>query len=304
MWQIIGAGAIGCLWAANLQRTGQNIHMVVRKPLQTSTLSYQDLDQQISLYSLSCSTKLKNAIDPILVCVKATQVVEAIKLQQHRINEQQAIILMHNGMGCAEQVQQFLPNNPIICATTANASLLTAPLTIQQTGSGITYLGAFNPLAKEQKDVISPLQLAIENTHWEETIEEKLWLKLLINIAINPLTAIYQINNGQLNTSKFANKVKSIVEETVQVANAENFAFSTTQTLDTVKQVISNTEQNYSSMNRDIHFQRITENEFICGYLLNKAKHHGLELPLITQLYQAVNQLTYKEGGSLNSSIK
>lgn len=69
-------------------------------------------------------------------------------------------------------------------------------------------------------------------------------------------------------------------------------------------QVINNTAENYSSMNRDIHFQRITENDYICGYLLDKAKHHAIKVPMITQLYQEIDKLTYKEGGSLNNSIK
>ncbi|WP_354625110.1 2-dehydropantoate 2-reductase [Psychromonas sp. MME2] len=122
MWQIIGAGAIGCLWAANLKRIGEDVHLIMRRAAQSNALCYQDLQQQITEVAISCSASLKNDYDPILVCVKATQVEQAIVTQRTLISDKQPIILMHNGMGCAEKVAKLLPTNPIICATTANAS--------------------------------------------------------------------------------------------------------------------------------------------------------------------------------------
>jgi 2-dehydropantoate 2-reductase len=290
MWQIIGTGAIGCLWAANLKRCGQSVHLVTRSPLSSNTLHYQDLQQQHQDFELSCSQTLLNADDPIIVCVKATQVKQAILDQRHAIGAQQVIILMHNGMGCAEQVQKLLPNNPIICATTANASLLHGPLNIQQTGSGITYLGAFNQAAKHFKHLIEPLNIALTNTRWTECIEQKLWLKVIINSSINPLTALYQIKNGELQGPNFKDKVESISRESVQIAKAEQIHFKEDELLTIINQVIVATAQNYSSMNRDLFFQRKTENEYINGYLLKKAQQHNISAPTIKALYQKIQR--------------
>ena len=305
MWQIIGAGAIGCLWAANLKRNGEDVHLVMRTAAQSNILCYQDLQQQITEIAISCGAALKNDHAPILVCVKATQVEQAILKQRTLISDKQPIILMHNGMGCAEKVAKLLPKNPIICATTANASLLKSPLNIQQTGIGITYLGAFNELAYNYKDLVIALNRALNDTHWVDDIKEKLWLKLLINVAINPLTAIWQIKNGQLLAPKFTTIIKTIVHESILVSDAEGLPFSKSQLLDTITQVIRNTAENYSSMNRDIHFQRQTENEYISGYLLAKASEHQINVPTITKLYQKINQHSlYNEGVSLSNSIR
>lgn len=291
MWQIIGPGAIGCLWAANLLRTDQEIHLVSRNSGLNNTLYYQDLQQQSYQFKISSSTTLLSSKDPILVCVKATQVKQALQMQLAMIAPEQAIILMHNGMGCAEQVQALLPNNPIICATTANASLLLGPLDIQQTGLGYTYLGPFNERAKSLQKLITPLNKALANTEWTDDVSQKLWLKLLINLAINPLTAIHQIKNGELKGNYFENKIAAITAEALQVTSAEKINFNKNELLNIIEQVISATAENYSSMNRDIHFQRETENEYISGYILAKAAQHKIKTPIIQSLYQEIKAL-------------
>jgi len=291
MWQIIGPGAIGCLWAANLKRTGQDVHLVSRQLLLSDTLHYQDLQQRRLQFKISSSTKLLNSADPVLVCVKATQVKEALQKQLSMIAPQQVIILLHNGMGCAEQVQKLLPDNPIICATTANASLLHAPLTAQHTGLGVTYLGPYNKAAEAYKDLVQPLNVALGNSHWVTDIKDKLWLKLLINAAINPLTAIHQISNGQLLDNRFHQTIAAITREGVAVASAEKISLNEDELVNIIKQVITQTAANYSSMNRDIYFRRATENEYINGYLLKKAARHNLNIATIKSLYEEINAL-------------
>lgn len=288
MWQIIGSGAIGCLWSANLLRTGQKVHLVSRLPLSDNKLTYQNIDDKEVQFTVSTSAQLQIDNGPILVCVKATQVKEAIFHQLNFIKPTQPIILMHNGLGCAQQVQQLLPHNPIICATTANASLLLDPLTIKQTGRGFTYLGAFNQPAEAYKTVIEPLKLALDNCQWSTDIEQKLWLKLLINIAINPLTAIYQVNNGTLLETFYQDKIETIVSEAIRVTHQLGFDLSKERLFENINQVIRATASNYSSMNRDIYFKRKTENEYISGYLLKKGAQYKIATPLIKSLYEEV----------------
>lgn len=300
-WQIIGAGAIGCLWAANLIRSGQQVHLVSRHKQAPQSITYQNLQAETTTLDCSQSSTLSNSVDPIIVCVKAPQVRQALLDQHPYISAQQVIILMHNGMGAAEQVAEKFPNNPIICATTANACWLHRPFDIQQTGLGITYLGPFNESAKAFWGLTSKLNHALDNCHWYENIEEKLCLKLLINIAINPLTAIHQINNGKLAQSVFQEQINSMMSEAIPVLKSLGLDFDKTQLLDTINDVITATADNCSSMNRDIYFQRPSENEYINGYLLKKASQHNIEIPFIESLYQQVKVLENRSLTPLNT---
>ncbi len=313
MIQIIGAGAIGCLWLAKLQQSGSVCHLVSRSKTTNLTLQFTDLSGEQSLLTVSISQRLLNTSaeqkrSTILVCVKAQHVVSALLAQQQYIDKKQTLILMHNGYGCAEKVRKHFPNNPIICATTANASLLNAPLDITHTGIGPTYLGPFTDLAavkaqtKEKGQsatqlqhilipVIEPLQQAMPDVCWSEDIVKKCWLKLAINAVINPLTAIHQIQNGKLKYSEYTVVIQSLVAEIVAIAKAEHIDFELLTLQQSIDQVILATAKNFSSMNRDIFYHRPTEIEFINGYLIKKAQQHNLEAPLLHELYNKVKVL-------------
>ncbi|AGH81380.1 2-dehydropantoate 2-reductase [Psychromonas sp. CNPT3] len=291
MWQIIGAGAIGCLWAANLYQQGEKVRLITRRPIKADFLLYQDLQAKQWQLPIKHGHTLLKSTKPILVCVKAPQVCQAIQAHKAQIHAEQVIILMHNGMGCAEQVQKILPNNPIICATTANASLLQAPFNIRHTGNGVTYLGPFNQQAKAYQHLVLAFENALGDCHWCDDINSKLWLKLLINIAINPLTAIHQINNGGLRNANMQRLIKDILKEAFLVIPTTTLPMNAPQVHAIVTNVIELTQDNYSSMNRDIYFKRNTENEYINGYLLKKATQKNIVLPTITRLYQKIKAL-------------
>ena len=307
MIQIIGAGAIGSLWLTKLMQAGYPCHIVSRSPLIKNTLNFTDLLGKSTSFDVSHSIHLLNNStaeqqSSLLVCVKAHQVLKALLQQQAFIKPSQAIILMHNGYGCAEQVAEHFPNNPIICATTANASFLVAPLSIIHTGAGASYFGFYPGHIPETESIrqqnksaliayLTPLLDVMPDAHISETIIEKCWLKLIINAAINPLTAIHQIKNGELCSAQYAPLIQPLVLEAFAVAEAEQLSFDLYELQETVINVIKATSENYSSMNRDIFFQRETEIEFINGYLIKKAQQHNIETPILSDLYNKIKAL-------------
>ncbi|MGB5444512.1 MAG: 2-dehydropantoate 2-reductase N-terminal domain-containing protein, partial [Psychromonas sp.] len=56
MWKIIGAGAIGCLWAANLLRSGEKVQLITRKPGSANILRYQNSAKQQFSFAITTST--------------------------------------------------------------------------------------------------------------------------------------------------------------------------------------------------------------------------------------------------------
>lgn len=294
-WQIIGAGAIGSLCAAKLLLSGQRVRLITRRPVAQQRLSFRDNNDQQHQLACPIETQLIASQDPILVCVKAPQVAEALRVHLDMISPEQAIILLHNGMGCAEQVQTLLPNNPIICATTANACLVHKPLQVQHTGLGVTYLGPFNAAATQHAHLATSLQAALTDCHWDQQISEKLWLKLIINIAINPLTALHQVNNGALSSPVFQQQIDTLLDEMMPLVARLGLPYQRSMLQRTINQVIHATAQNFSSMNRDIYWQRPTEIDFINGYLLQQAARYDMAMPLLESLYQQVKQRQAQE---------
>lgn len=70
----------------------------------------------------------------------------------------------------------------------------------------------------------------------------------------------------------------------------EGYHTSTESLLSYVNDVIQNTADNISSLLQDLRSQRHTEIDYITGYLLRRARSHGMSLPENTQLYDLIKR--------------
>ncbi len=70
----------------------------------------------------------------------------------------------------------------------------------------------------------------------------------------------------------------------------EGFHTSTENLLLYVNQIIQNTAANTSSMRQDVLAQRHTEIDYITGYLLRRARAHGLSLPENSRLFDYIKR--------------
>ncbi|WP_240548703.1 2-dehydropantoate 2-reductase [Cobetia sp. 4B] len=171
-------------------------------------------------------------------------------------------------------------------------------LGVQHAGRGHTWLGAWQSGGDGDPDRQSH-QAALLQCDWlkaagfacEPTpdIQTRLWHKLAINAAINPLVARYHIRNGQLRDRPFAPMVHQAVEEISAVLDSEGISAPGEGWQALVEQVIRATANNRASMLQDVLAGRPTEVEAILGPLRLAAVRHGLVLPLLDDLYRQLS---------------
>ncbi|MEC6796039.1 2-dehydropantoate 2-reductase [Photobacterium sp. S4TG1] len=291
---LLGAGAIGALWAIKLTQQRHNVQLWTRNSETKATLHFNELTTPATTnsYSFSCnSTDELAACELLIVTVKAFQVTAALTPLLPYLSPDCIVVIMHNGIGSQQQVQQLLPHNPIIYATTSQAAFKPTPTTIQHTGLGQTSLGAINDPAQSQSHIVTLFDGALAPAQWQANIYQPLWQKLAINCAINPLTAIHQCCNGDLARPCYQSQLDGICLEVAQVMTAEGFATTQQQLRHQVDNVIKATASNYSSMNRDIFHHRLTEIDYINGYLVQQAQRHNIDTPINYQLWQAIKHM-------------
>lgn len=288
-WNILGAGAIGHFFAEKLLKSGQHVAFCLKPNTEArqTSFTYKGLSGQISTNMLMALPGPTAKCDFLLVTLKAPQVIPALTCLQDQIGKYCCIILMHNGMGTAEQTAQLFPDNPILLGTTANGALKVSDNYVRHTGAGITWLGPFNNKAKRYAELPSKLT-ALDECYWADDIREKLWLKLVINCAINPLTALHQCKNGELAGEALHPEVIKVVKELATVTQRVNLPWDYVQLQDHVDSVIHRTADNYSSMQQDHQFKRHSEIEYITGYVLKAARAYGLPVPVNTALYKQI----------------
>lgn len=291
---LLGAGAIGALWAIKLTQQQHKVQLWTRHSETQTTLHFNELTTPITTnsYSFSCNSPDDlAACELLIITVKAFQVTTALTPLLPYLNTDCVVVIMHNGIGTQSQIKQLLPHNPIIYATTSQAAFKPTPTTIQHTGLGQTSLGAINQQAQPLSYIAALFNAALAPTQWQANIYQPLWQKLAINCAINPLTAIHQCTNGDLALPCYQSQLDSICLEVAQVMTAEGFLTTQQQLRHQVDNVIKATANNYSSMNRDIFHHRLTEIDYINGYLVQQAQRHNIDTPINYQLWQAIKHM-------------
>ncbi|CAH6824058.1 2-dehydropantoate 2-reductase [Vibrio chagasii] len=284
---IVGPGAIGALWAIKLLQAGHNVSLWSRSSEPSVELS---LDEQASIsFSNNDKDKLSES-DLVLFTVKAWQVEDAITPLIQYIDSDAILMFMHNGMGAVEAIADQVNTHPVILATTTQAAFKPDRNHVIHTGAGQTQLGAFNQAGKKCTFLVDVLDHALPNVSWNPEIHTALWTKLAINCAINPLTGLEQIKNGELSEPRFGNTLTAIIEELTQVMQAEGISCSFDELETNVNKVIQATAKNNSSMKQDMLYQRKTEIDFITGHLIKTANKHQIEVPVNQKLFDQVKE--------------
>ena len=284
---IVGPGAIGSLWAIKLLQAGHNVSLWSRSPETSINLT---LDEQTSLPFSNNNIEKLSASDLVIFTVKAWQVEEATTPLLQYVDSDTILMFMHNGMGAVDNIATQINAHPIVLATTTQAAFKPDRNNVSHTGIGQTQLGAFNQTGQQCTFLVDVLDDALPAVSWNTQIETALWAKLAINCAINPLTGLEQIKNGELADQRFEGILSSIVEELTQVMQAEEITCSFDGLEASVKQVIQATAQNNSSMKQDMFYQRKTEIDFITGHLIKTALKHQIEVPVNQKLFDQVKE--------------
>ncbi|BEI85175.1 hypothetical protein CcaverHIS002_0505760 [Cutaneotrichosporon cavernicola] len=147
----------------------------------------------------------------------------------------------------------------------------------------------------------------------------ELLIKLAVNAAINPLTAVLgggYLNNGSLHRSAPGHRlVQQVTKETSQVLMAYMHSlnsphpapadtvrlFSYESLLHRVQAVVAATRENISSMANDVKNGRMTEIDYINGYLASLGHRLGVATPVNRMLVQ---QVKFKaEVGGLGGTV-
>lgn len=251
-------------------------------------------------FHLPCEpANLTGPIDQLLVTTKSNQVLQALEEVSPRLSASTKIVLLHNGMGTLEPAQQLFTPEQIYCGVTTEGAYQQQPANNEATESSkqLVYAGQGSTEIGQIGQAVAPgwVQPLLDSSlgfSWQSSIEVVLWRKLLINCAINPLTAIHNCRNGELLRNPTLNaKLHLLVAELTQVANAIGHKQLANNLIEIVQQVLTLTQDNFASMQQDLHHHRATEIAYINGYLCEQAKLHGIATPLNEELVAAVQRL-------------
>lgn len=293
-WTILGAGAIGCLWAASLRQAGFPVTLLTRAqpPRQSVTLVSGGDHQHYTVDACSVADFINRGIAPslLLVTTKAHQTRDALKSIDTLINSDTTLVVLQNGLAAREVAARY-PRNAVVAGITTDGAWCSEPLTVILSGSGATWLGRYDGL--DCRSLLPLLPLDVRHIECCDDIELRQWLKLASNCAINGLTAIYQCRNGDLlDNVEARQRMQAICTEIQAVARALQLpAQAFVDIFDTALHTAQATAQNYSSMYQDIRHHRHTEIDALNGFICREAQRLGVPCLENARIVAAVRQL-------------
>jgi 2-dehydropantoate 2-reductase len=120
-------------------------------------------------------------------------------------------------------------------------------------------------------------------------IERVVWGKLVVNAAVNPVTAIMGVTNGQaLQLPEVYKLIHSAVNEACSVAKARGIQLPWSNPADVVVEVLQKTAANRSSMLQDVMRGEETEIDAINGAIIREAEKLGVSVPINEMLRDVI----------------
>ncbi|AQS39427.1 ketopantoate reductase [Shewanella psychrophila] len=299
---ILGAGAIGQLLYHQLVEAKVTPYFITRGKAQDQqmlTLTHLDGHKtQSKAHTLGIkSSEIHESECPLLsktqlliVCVKSYQVTEALMPVLSKLAKNCHILLLHNGLGPHLEIEPLLQGRGLSLGTTSQGAFRQGTWQLKQTGTGVTQIGHLcgPSMTSGLKQV---LLTELPNCEWCDPILPFLWQKLAINAAINPLTTIENCANGTLSSPKYEQEIYDIVTELVDVAMATGITLDKLALTNRVYSVIELTSANFSSMHQDVANKRRTEIHSINGYIVERAKEHGLTAKVNLALFNRIKAI-------------
>jgi len=297
---IVGPGAIGCLFGAFLARSGNDVTMIDRHADRAELIGSRGIvmtgisgDFTVAVEATVDTARTRSA-ELVMICVKSYDTANAVAGLPRDLPEDCAVLTLQNGLGNVELIAERFGAERSYAGTTALGATLLGPGHVRHSGKGVTTVGRFSgaPDARVDK-IVSVLNKVGLEARAATDVTVALWNKVVVNAAINPLTALTGVRNGRLVEMPEARELLArVVHECAEVARTQGV---TDDPLPRVEEICRATAQNVSSMLQDILRGKKPEIGSINAAVVKEGERQGLPAPVNAVLAGLVNVLAKRK---------
>jgi len=297
-WLIVGAGGIGATYGARLLSVGESVTFVARgahlEAMQTLGLdvSHATFRFQAPVDAVDEATLLRDRsaeqFDVIVLAFKTQETQAWLERFGDWLGQGSSLIL---------SLQNGVDNEPWIADVVGTARTLGGlavrigahiiePGVIHVDGEARIVLGPWPNGVKGEVDPYRAQEIgdALERTGIPVVVTQKidveLWRKLMINVAVNPLSALTQLDTRTLSHDPpYAGAVRSMMEEVRAVGVADGVPL-TDRDVEEMYELIRGFEAIKTSMLVDREKGRPLELSGLSGAITRRAERYGIPVPV------------------------
>ena len=289
---IVGAGALGNMLATKLSRNNK-VNLIVKKKhkalIENQEILFKDIDGNIIKSKINIGTDIENC-DLIILCVKSY---DAQILIPKLSSLHTPILLCQNGLKTMNYALKNVDEKRLSYLVTGNGISKIKTGISEHKGQGFTYLGN---LSKSKSNLLKNISKNLKEEGMDcsivENIEEFVWLKTVINSAINPIATLAEVKNGKLGNPELNDEVKKLCEESSKIAYSNGIKLPLDPWKE-INKIIEKTADNKCSMLQDLENNQQTEIDAINGELIRIGKKLSINTIYNQQVFSEINKLLH-----------
>jgi 2-dehydropantoate 2-reductase len=301
-YAILGTGALGGFYGAKLQKSGLEVHYLLKSDYQQVSeqgLIIESKDGDFTLPQVNAYNNVDKMpqCDVVIVSLKTTQNQLLPDLLPPIVKDDGVVLVLQNGLGIEAEIAEIVSNVHVIGGLCFLCSNKVAPGHIHHLDYGQITLGEYTSnyqstgITKKMQEIAADFENAGISIELLEDLLLGRWKKLVWNIPYNGLSVILDARTDELMMDIHTRQlVESLMWEVVIGAKSTGRiipeSFIQTMLDYTVKMKPYRT-----SMKIDFDEKRPLEIEAIFGNPLRKAEAAGVNLPQIRCLYQQLKFL-------------
>lgn len=296
---IIGAGAVGALYAYRLQEAfgTENARLIA----DASRKARYDRDgfllngKRVDFTIVTPDMEVEPA-DLVILATKNLQLEEAVASIAKHVGSRTMILSLLNGIESEQRLAKTYGAEHMLWGFVTGLNSVHEGNSITFTQEGIIIFGENDNARTERTEALSEaLARAHINCRIPGDIHHEMWWKFMLNTGYNTLSAICRANYGDCNAiAAFRDCVTMVFDEVVRVAAAEG-VFFTEEDVERIHATLAPlSHDGKTSMLQDIEVGRPTENNWFCGTVSRLGRKHGVQTPVcdfLSKLTQASEQV-------------
>lgn len=305
---IVGGGAIGRLFGACIGKGGYSVTLVDPNAdtvqalnehgvgLLESDATSPDAISYSPIRAVTDGSELTSC-DLVILAVKSFDTLQAVQQISHLVTDHSPILSLQTGLGNLELMEQVVGRQHIIGGFTFMSGTSLDPGVVRHGGDGKTYIGELDGRVTDRVTELNTLlnQCSLPCTTVKRIVG-RLWCKVIVYSAINAVTSILRIRNGELlEQMESITLLKRLIDEGKRVAQAKSIDLVFPDLYDLLFETCKKSSGNLSSMFQDILNSKKTEIDAQCGALAAFGEEIGVKTPTQQTMVELVKLIEHHQ---------
>lgn len=299
---ILGAGAMGCVFAARIALSGETVTLVDVDDVRLEALNRQGItlvdhgrEQRVPIRAARAEA-VEGPVELVMLFTKGMHSAGAARSAAHLAGPETWALTLQNGIGNAELLAEVFAPGRVLMGVTDFPADLDGATRVEQHGEGRIYLGGFTAAAHLGAEPIAAmLSKAGLGAKADAQIDVAMWEKVAFNAALNSIAMITELTVGGMDVPAGRRIAAAVVAETVAVANAKGIALDHASAEAKVAFALANHRGHKASMLQDRLAGRRTEIETINGAIVRAGEAVGVPTPVTRTLADLVRLIEGRE---------